>query len=216
MIIGPCDALYSRTPLPPQPRRPPPPPGPRNPRPRPPSPCVRPTMSISIYFVYLHVVRFLSFQRGMSFLSTSAKTGDNVEEAFVTLARSILQAGHGKPSAQGATSHRLHVSSSCFFPFFVCNYSSTSSTSCDFFVYMICPSISMGVCVVVHACVGSMMRTTQYLFPTSPSPSLPLSLSLPPPPSGHQPQTMLAPTLPYLSPSGQASSSRVAGLLLTV
>lgn len=51
-----------------------------------------------------------SFQRGMKFLSTSAKTGDNVEEAFVTLARSILQAGQGKPSLDGAKSHRLHVS----------------------------------------------------------------------------------------------------------
>eukprot|EP00752_Nemacystus_decipiens_P003673 g3385.t1 len=47
-------------------------------------------------------------QRGMKFLSTSAKTGDNVEEAFVTLARSILQAGQGKPSMDGAKSHRLH------------------------------------------------------------------------------------------------------------
>ena len=53
---------------------------------------------------------FLAFQRGMKFLSTSAKTGDNVEEAFVTLARSILQAGQGKPSTDGAKSHRLHVS----------------------------------------------------------------------------------------------------------
>lgn len=77
----------------------------------------------------------------MSFLSTSAKTGDNVEEAFVTLARSILQAGHGKPSAQGATSHRLHVS---FFFFFVAHdvmslcFLFTAASTCDFFVYMIC------------------------------------------------------------------------------
>lgn len=51
----------------------------------------------------------LFFQRGLKFLSTSAKSGENVEEAFVTLARSILQAGQGKPSAVGAQSHRLHV-----------------------------------------------------------------------------------------------------------
>lgn len=46
----------------------------------------------------------------MTFLSTSAKTGDNVEDAFVTLARSILQAGQGRPSSDGAKSHRLYVS----------------------------------------------------------------------------------------------------------
>ncbi|CAB1102865.1 unnamed protein product [Ectocarpus sp. CCAP 1310/34] len=47
-------------------------------------------------------------QRGMAFISTSAKTGDNVEEAFVTLARNILRAGQGRPSTGQATSHRLH------------------------------------------------------------------------------------------------------------
>ncbi|CAN0132960.1 unnamed protein product [Pylaiella littoralis] len=52
--------------------------------------------------------RAYASERGMSFLPTSAKTGDNVEKAFVMLARNILQAGNGVPSAQGAKSHRLH------------------------------------------------------------------------------------------------------------
>lgn len=47
-------------------------------------------------------------ERGMTFLSTSAKSGDNVEEAFVTLARRILQAGQGQPGADTAKPHRLH------------------------------------------------------------------------------------------------------------
>lgn len=51
-------------------------------------------------------------QRQLAFLSTSAKTGDNVEEAFVSLARRILQAEQGRTSVGGTQSHRLHVS--CF------------------------------------------------------------------------------------------------------
>lgn len=42
-------------------------------------------------------------------MQTSAKTGDNVEEAFVTLARGILQAGHGRTGAAGSKSMRLQV-----------------------------------------------------------------------------------------------------------
>lgn len=49
-------------------------------------------------------------QRNMSFLPTSAKTGDNVEEAFVTLARRILQAGQARPGVSGSRSVRLAVS----------------------------------------------------------------------------------------------------------
>ena len=50
-------------------------------------------------------------QRNMVFLSTSAKTGENVEEAFVTLARRILQAGEETSDASTKTkSHRLTVS----------------------------------------------------------------------------------------------------------
>lgn len=42
-------------------------------------------------------------------MQTSAKTGDNVEEAFVTLARQILQAGQGRTGAAGSKSVRLQV-----------------------------------------------------------------------------------------------------------
>ncbi|CAN0536699.1 unnamed protein product [Laminaria digitata] len=51
----------------------------------------------------------------MTFLSTSAKSGDNVEEAFVTLARRILQAGQERPAADTAKPHRLHVRWSVFY-----------------------------------------------------------------------------------------------------
>ncbi|CAM9554911.1 unnamed protein product [Discosporangium mesarthrocarpum] len=45
-------------------------------------------------------------QRGMGFIHTSAKTGENVEEVFVLLARKILATGQGRgrPGAMGGSS----------------------------------------------------------------------------------------------------------------